>query len=131
MVIRSADVLRVHVVRCYRKEVDGELTSETRPAAAIKGKISVSDIFQRITFPPLRPKVICVLAVNVFSSVHGIDAVSNALFGPNQDRRLLIGSAADRQYSRTIRLPRVDWNGRIEAKNFVKMDGVSSSEHFR
>lgn len=85
-----------------------QLTTETRSAAAIRREINIFHILQRITFPKLWAEVICVLAVYVFPSVHGIDAIGNPLFGSNEDRRSLIGSASDREYSRANRFPRVD-----------------------
>lgn len=109
-----------------RGEVEGGevLTAKTQTRSSIKWQVAPTDVFERIALPPLRPKDIGVLAVEVFSPVHDVDAVSDCLAGADENRGGAVGTAARGEGCHFDCFARVYGDGWIEAEDlFVALLG--------
>lgn len=89
------------------------LTTKAQPWPSVEREISPANIFQRITLPPLRSKLVRILAIEVSSPVHNINTVPYGLPGPDENRCCPIRSAARRECRHPDGFSRVDGHRRI------------------
>ena len=71
-----------------------QLTAKTEPRPTVEGHVGPADVRQLGTFPPLRSKIVGVVAVYVFSSVEVVGHDPDAYVSRDKDGILAVWSAA-------------------------------------
>lgn len=98
--------------------VEAKVHSKTHPWSAVERQESPfrvdGVIIERHTFlPSLGSEQLCVHAVKVGSSVHGVDAVRNRGAFGDEDWVVQVRAASHGEYGVPDCFSRVDWDGRI------------------
>lgn len=84
----------------------------------MEGQVSISNVGEFFFLPSLRPEIHCVVAIEIFPSVHVIWYEADACTFTDEDRTRAVWTTTARDEGCLLSYADVYWNGGIQAKSW-------------
>lgn len=97
-----------------------ELTAQTKPRPTMKGYVTPTNIRKRRSLPPLRSKVVCVIAVQVFPSVQVVRHKTYTNTASNEQWSVAVRSSAARQPSGFLGYTDIYGDGGVKSESYIE-----------